>query len=340
MLPGRDGAGTFEQPRQQREDAGRVAAGGRGLAGRQPDLALGHGDAGEAVHHQDDVVGPRRGTTPRSGWRRRRRAAARPAARRRWPRPRRSGPGPPGRGRSRGTRAPRGHARRPGRSRRPPRRCRGRSSTAGSTCRRREPAMMPSRWPATARDEGVEGAHAQGDLLGGCGAGSSGERRRRLSDGDVLDVGQRRAAVDGPAEPVEHAPAQAGPHAGPVKGPPVPRTSVPIRSPFVSPIGRHTSPARVLAATSTRTGRGLSTSSMSPTAAGRPVTRRCRPSSSVTRPRRTGRAACSAAATRAGSKAGSRTGSVAASGAPGSSVATLIATPPGPARSRWTPARR
>ena len=51
----RRGAGALEQLGQQGEDARRVAARGRRLAGRQPDLALRHGDAGQAVHHQHDV---------------------------------------------------------------------------------------------------------------------------------------------------------------------------------------------------------------------------------------------------------------------------------------------
>ena len=52
----RRGAGPLEQARHQGEDAGRVAAGGGRLAGGQADLALGHGHAGEAVHHQHDVL--------------------------------------------------------------------------------------------------------------------------------------------------------------------------------------------------------------------------------------------------------------------------------------------
>ena len=56
MLPAGDGAGALEQPGQHGEDARREAAGGRRLAGRQADLALGQGDPGQAVHHQDDVA--------------------------------------------------------------------------------------------------------------------------------------------------------------------------------------------------------------------------------------------------------------------------------------------
>ena len=56
MLPVLGGAGPLEQLGQEGEDRRRVAPGGRGLAGRQPDLALGHGEAGQGVHHQDDVL--------------------------------------------------------------------------------------------------------------------------------------------------------------------------------------------------------------------------------------------------------------------------------------------
>ena len=47
--------GPLHQPRQQREDRRRVAFGRRRFARRQPDLALGHGEAGDRVHHQDHV---------------------------------------------------------------------------------------------------------------------------------------------------------------------------------------------------------------------------------------------------------------------------------------------
>ena len=56
MLPIADGAGAFEQLRQHREDRRRVAAGRRRLAGRQADLALGEGQPGDAVHHQQHVA--------------------------------------------------------------------------------------------------------------------------------------------------------------------------------------------------------------------------------------------------------------------------------------------
>ena len=50
------GAGLLQQLRHHREDARRVAAGGRRLAGGQADLALGHGGAGDRVHEQQHVA--------------------------------------------------------------------------------------------------------------------------------------------------------------------------------------------------------------------------------------------------------------------------------------------
>ena len=52
----RRGAGALEQLRQQGEHARRVAARGGRLADRQADLALGHGEARDRVHHQHDVA--------------------------------------------------------------------------------------------------------------------------------------------------------------------------------------------------------------------------------------------------------------------------------------------
>ena len=49
-------AGALQQPGQDGEGRRRVAAGGRGLAGGEADLALRHGHAGEGVHHQDHVL--------------------------------------------------------------------------------------------------------------------------------------------------------------------------------------------------------------------------------------------------------------------------------------------
>ena len=56
MLPRSDAPGPLEQPGQQREHRRRVAARRGRLAGRQPDLALRHREAGEAVHQQQHVV--------------------------------------------------------------------------------------------------------------------------------------------------------------------------------------------------------------------------------------------------------------------------------------------
>ena len=55
-------AGPLEQAGEQGEDRRRVAPGGRRLAGGEADLALGHGEAGEAVHHQQRRPCPGRGT--------------------------------------------------------------------------------------------------------------------------------------------------------------------------------------------------------------------------------------------------------------------------------------
>ncbi len=52
----RRGAGALEQLRQQREHARRVAARGGRLADRQADLALGHREARDRVHHQHHVA--------------------------------------------------------------------------------------------------------------------------------------------------------------------------------------------------------------------------------------------------------------------------------------------
>ena len=49
------GARALEQLREQGERRRRVAAGGRRLADREADLALGHRDAGQRVHHQHHV---------------------------------------------------------------------------------------------------------------------------------------------------------------------------------------------------------------------------------------------------------------------------------------------
>ena len=49
-------AGALQQLRQFGEDGGRVAARGRRLAGGQADLALGHGEAGDAVHQAQHLL--------------------------------------------------------------------------------------------------------------------------------------------------------------------------------------------------------------------------------------------------------------------------------------------
>ncbi len=47
--------GAFQQPRQFGEDGGGVTLAGGRLAGRQADLALGHGEAGHRIHQQQDI---------------------------------------------------------------------------------------------------------------------------------------------------------------------------------------------------------------------------------------------------------------------------------------------
>ena len=51
-------SGPLEQPGQEGEHARWVGAGGRRLAGRQADLALGHAEPGQRVHHQQHVAVP------------------------------------------------------------------------------------------------------------------------------------------------------------------------------------------------------------------------------------------------------------------------------------------
>ena len=50
------GAGALQQPGQDGKGRRRVAAGGGRLAGGEADLALGHGHAGQGVHHQHHVL--------------------------------------------------------------------------------------------------------------------------------------------------------------------------------------------------------------------------------------------------------------------------------------------
>jgi hypothetical protein len=51
MLPAcRAGTRPLQQPRQLGEDRGRVPLAGRRFAGGEADLALRHGEAGDAVH--------------------------------------------------------------------------------------------------------------------------------------------------------------------------------------------------------------------------------------------------------------------------------------------------
>ena len=53
----RPGAGALQEPRQLREHSRRITFGARRLAGRQPDLALRHREAGDRIHQQQNVLG-------------------------------------------------------------------------------------------------------------------------------------------------------------------------------------------------------------------------------------------------------------------------------------------
>ena len=69
MAPALAGAGAFQQPRQQAEDGRRVPAGGGRFADGEPDLTLRHGEAGDGVEEQEDVLARPRGRPRRSPWR-------------------------------------------------------------------------------------------------------------------------------------------------------------------------------------------------------------------------------------------------------------------------------
>ena len=200
-------AGAFEQLGEHRERRRRVAARRRRLADREADLALRHGDAGERVHHEHHVgAAVAEGLGDAGGDECRAQAHQRRLVRGRR-RPRWSGPGPRRRGRLRGTRAPRGRARRPGRCTDTRRRCRGRSSRAARTCRRRSRRRAPSAGPPD-RGEGVEGAHAQ--LQRGVDARRVHGRRRLVASETKPSASSGPIAVDGAAEAVEHAAEQPG----------------------------------------------------------------------------------------------------------------------------------
>ena len=243
MLPTGAGAGPLEQPGQQREDARRVAAGRRRLAGGEADLALGHRDAGEAVHHQHDVAGRRRGTTRRSGWRRRPRAAAPPAAASEvatttTERARPSGP----RSFSMNSRTSRPRS---------PTRAMHRDLGVGAAGDHRqqacdlptpEPAKMPMRWPRPHGDERVEGADAEADLAVDPGA------RPAASGACVVDrdlaaarsaAGRRRSGGPGRRGRGRAAPGRRGSRSGP----PVLRTwHAGAGARWSAPSGRQTRP--------------------------------------------------------------------------------------------------
>ena len=233
MLPCGGGAGALEQPGQQREDARRVAAGGGRLAGGQADLALGHRDPGEAVHHQHDVPAAVAEPLGDPGGDEGRAQPLDRRVRRRWRRRRPSGARPSG---------PRSFSRN-SRTSRP------RSPTSAITeisasvpraiiesrldLPTPEPAMMPRRWP---RPHGTSVSSARTPRP------SWRSMRGRLSAvrGGVLDRDQRRGrSSGGPPSIGRPRPSSTRPRsASPTpdrSGPPVCRTRAPTRRPVVSP---------------------------------------------------------------------------------------------------------
>ena len=209
MLPTRRGAGALQQARQHGEHRRRVAAGGRRLADRQADLALGHRQAGDRVHHQQHVgalvaeaLGDRRGHERRLD------AAPAPAGRRWRPRPRcRARPSGP---RSCSMNSRTSRPRSPTRaitltSALVPRAIMPSSVLLPTP----EPAKMPRRWP---RPHGMRASIARtpsGQRL----ADRRPARARRAgaaSIGRRASTGRGGQAVDRAAEAVEHPAEQAG----------------------------------------------------------------------------------------------------------------------------------
>ena len=231
MLPTLGVAGALEQPGEQREDARRVAAGRRRLAGGEPDLALRHRDAGEAVHHQYDVLA---GVAEVLGDPGGDEGRAEPLDRGRVG----GGDDDDGAGQPLGaevvldelahlaaTLADQGDDRH------------RRVGAAGDHRQQRGLADAAAghdrdALAAAARHEGVEGADAEADLAGRSGA--------RLSGGGRLvvdrDAGGRRSSGGPPSigrpRPSTTRPSSSGP-TGIESGPPVERTCMPARSPVV-----------------------------------------------------------------------------------------------------------
>ena len=207
MLPAGAGAGPLEQLRQQGEDDGRVAAGGRRLAGGQADLALGHRHAGEAVHHQHHVLALVAEPLGDPGGHEARRAAARrggasEVATTTTERARPSGP------RSFSMNS---------RTSRPRSPTSAITETSASVPRviidsrldlpTPEPAKMPMRWPRPHGHERVEGAYAEAELVVDQRAARAAPGASSSTPTSARRV-QRRAAVDRAAEAVEDAAAQ------------------------------------------------------------------------------------------------------------------------------------
>ena len=181
----------------RREHRRRVAAGGRRLAGRQADLALGHGHAGQAVHHQQDVAAAVAEPLGDPGGDEGRRAAARAAAASEvatttTERARPSGP----RSCSRNSRTSRPRS---------PTRASTETSALGAAGDHRQQARLADAGAgedadalaAAAGHERVEGAHAERQL--GVDAGAAhGRRGRALDTGpDAGRAGADRRRSDG-----------------------------------------------------------------------------------------------------------------------------------------------
>ena len=201
-LPSRPGRPARAAGAAARRPTAGSPRGRRRLAGRQADLALGHGDAGEAVHQQQDVLalvaeplgdpgGGEGAAQPHDGRVRRR-------SRRRPPR----GPGPRDRGRSRGTRAPRGRARRPAAST-----MTGAVGAPGDHREQRRLADARSRRRCRSAGRGRPAPACRARARRGRAAGrtraAQGVRARRGRRRPAAPV-QRRAAVDRAAQAVEH----------------------------------------------------------------------------------------------------------------------------------------
>ena len=235
--------GPLEQPRQQREHAGRIALARGRLAGGQPDLALRARDARDRVEHEQhapalvaEALGDRRSRrTPPSaapGWARRWSRTRRPSAPAR--------PAPSDSSRNSTTSRPRSPTS-------------AMTFTSASVWRAicpssvdlptPEPAKSPTRWPSptvssasSTRTPSGSGRLTRG-RDSGSGAGRSTAHSRASAIGPAPSIGL--------AEPVEHAPEQAIRHA---------RSRTGGRSASPANRGRRRPPRRAASAPSRRRG--------------------------------------------------------------------------------------